>query len=283
MQDPANISPAPPSGGYPVDDGPPPPTGRNVIIAVVLLALFAGGLWYYLKGRAPEPPPPPPAEPLAVPDAGVAFVLPPMSERDFAARDALTGLSPLSEWQEWLAQQDLIGKFTAAVANIAEGESPRAALAFLAPKQPFEVVEKKRKIYAAPASFARYDTVTRVIDSIDADGAAFAYRKLKPLIDGVYAEISRPGAKFDDTFKAALDRMADVPLPDGETELVPKGALFAYADPKLEALSQAEKHLLRFGPKNANVVQQKARDLREKLFSGAAPSNANAGPPDGGR
>lgn len=265
MQDPANVSPPPPTGGYPVDDGPPPPTGRNFLIGLALLAVFAGGLWYYLKGRAPDAPPPQ-TEPAAAPDAGTPTALPPLAERDFTARDALAGLSPASEWQEWLAQQDLLGRFTAAVANIAEGESPRAALVFLAPKETFDVIERKKKIYAAPAAYARYDTVARVIGSIDANGAAFAYRKLKPLVDGVYAEIARPGARFDDTFKAALDRMVNLPLPEGDVELVSKGALFAYADPKLEALSQAEKHLLRFGPKNARVVQEKCRALRESLF-----------------
>lgn len=279
MQDPANISPTPPTGGYPVDDGPPPPTGRNVLIAFALLALFAGGLWYYLKGRAPDAPPPTLAEPAAAPDAGTTAALPPMTERDFIAKDALAGLSPLSEWQEWLAQQDLLGRFTAAVANIAEGESPRAALVFLAPKGTFDVVERKKKIYAAPSAYARYDSIARVIGSIDANGAAFAYRKLKPLVDGVYAQIARPGARFDDTFRAALDRMVNLPLPDGDVELVSKGALFAYADPKLEALSHAEKHLLRFGPKNARVVQQKSRELRESLFE--TPGGHQA--PDAGR
>ena len=54
-------------------------------------------------------------------------------------------------------------------------------------------------------------------------------------------------------------------VPDGEPTLVPRGALWAYADPALEALSPAEKHLLRLGPRTQRMVQEKLGDFAREL------------------
>jgi hypothetical protein len=53
--------------------------------------------------------------------------------------------------------------------------------------------------------------------------------------------------------------------------------LYAYADPALEALGPVEKHLLRMGPRNARLVQGKAKALREALFPTGSDA-ASAGP-----
>ncbi len=43
------------------------------------------------------------------------------------------------------------------------------------------------------------------------------------------------------------------------------GGRFVFVDPRLEALGDLEKQLLRMGPRNARLVQEKARDIREAL------------------
>jgi hypothetical protein len=43
------------------------------------------------------------------------------------------------------------------------------------------------------------------------------------------------------------------------------GAVYAFSDPKLEALGPVEKHLLRMGPRNARLVQAKAREIEGAL------------------
>ena len=44
-----------------------------------------------------------------------------------------------------------------------------------------------------------------------------------------------------------------------------KGAIYLYADAQLESLGPVEKHLLRMGPRNARLLQEKARELRTAL------------------
>lgn len=260
---------------------PPPPTTEPrrsttgvVVGGILIAAAIAVGLWYFFV-RRPEPPTPVITnEPMAeLPDAGTA---PPLTDlpqvavtdRDERARQELANLSNEPEWKKWLEEQkDLLGKFAAAVANIAEGESPRTVLAFLAPGGKFEVTEGEAT-FIADESYARYDTVARVFGSIDVGRAAKAYQTLHPLIDAVYAEISRPGSKFDDTFAKAIDRLVSVPVQKEPVEVVAAGALYAFADPELEKLSAAEKHLLRMGPKNQAIIQRQLRELKEALGLG---------------
>jgi hypothetical protein len=52
---------------------------------------------------------------------------------------------------------------------------------------------------------------------------------------------------------------------EGPVLVEPDGAVYAFADPKLEALGPVEKHLLRMGPRNARLVQQKAREIETSL------------------
>ncbi len=253
----------------PTPPPPPPPSEKSstgTIVAVILAAVvIAAAVWWFLL-RKPEVAPPPPA-PVEAPDASVAPAPAsvPVAERDARAREQLAGLSKEPEWKTWLEQQDLIGKLTAAVANVAEGESPRGSLGFLAPSGAFQVATKKGKSTIDEKSFARYDTVTRVFASLDAGLAAKAYTALHPLIDGVYAEIAPPGAKFDVTFGKAIDRLVAVPVPSGAIEVVPKGALYAFADEGLEQRSAAEKHLLRMGALNQRKVQAKLAELKAAL------------------
>jgi hypothetical protein len=90
---------------------------------------------------------------------------------------------------------------------------------------------------------------------VDPGSAARAYRQLSPYLEGAFAQIAQPGERFDDVLRAAIERLRAVPVPVGPIEVVPKGALYLYADAALEARPPAEKQLLRFGPTNQAALQ----------------------------
>jgi hypothetical protein len=46
-------------------------------------------------------------------------------------------------------------------------------------------------------------------------------------------------------------------------------ANWVFMDPELEALSAVQKQLLRMGPANSAIIQQKARDLRGAVLQTA--------------
>ncbi|MDQ3265127.1 MAG: DUF3014 domain-containing protein [Myxococcota bacterium] len=255
--------------------------GGKVILMIIGLCLFLGGLGYWYLGGEEEAPAP------AVVDAGTPApppkpTLPSPSETDPRVRSLLGPASTEANWAEYLKQSDLVRVFVSATNNIAEGESPRTRLFFLRPVGEFQTTEKAdrrkktRKLFIAPASYARYDGVTLVIGSLDEKVIASAYVALKPWIDLAFEEIAPRNARFETIWQNAINRLVAVPLPVGEVEVVPQGALFAFADPATEALSAAEKHLLRMGPTNQKVIQAKLVAISEAI---TAASSAGA---DGG-
>jgi len=188
------------------------------------------------------------------PDAGA--VEPPLQDSDPQVRNQLAGVSGDPLWKAWLEQTDLVRRFAAAVQQVADGESPRASVPFLA--RPARSWQRRRSAGPTtidPRSYARYDGVARCIASIDAAKAAAGYRALQPLMDRAWRELGPPGTKIDGALARAIARLVAVPVPKGEVELVPKGALWAFKDEALEQRTAAEKHLLRMGPDNMQRVR----------------------------
>ncbi|MDY7231144.1 DUF3014 domain-containing protein [Hyalangium rubrum] len=270
MSQPSNPgSPTPGSSG-----GELPPTqkprGKPVVLIAALVVLVGIGVAYsVMRLRQREvPPSEPPPPPVAVQvDAGTPPSLEPPSvpEGDAKVRALMGPLSTDPDFAKWLSVEGLLQRFTTAVSNIADGESPRMVLSFLAPVEGFQVIEAKGKTTIDPKSYERYDGVARVVGSLDLPGAGRAWLELKPLVDRVYAEIAPPGRTFEQTFTQAIQNLLAVPVPEGDVEVVPQGGLYAYADPKLEGLSRAQKHLLRMGPKNIQLIQGRLQALHSEL------------------
>jgi len=269
----------------PSPSAPPPPpsaSSRKLLAAglVAFVVIALGITWYVLRASTEElaltqPPPTTsapttPAQPPEEPQPQ-GPPLPALDQSDPRTRELLGAMSSDPEFQKWIANEGLIRRFTAASFNIAEGESPRAVLAFLAPQGAFQVVERSGHTFIAPESFARYDTVARVLGSLDTQATTQAYKMLKPLIDQAFKEIGPPGQRFDSTLSRAIQRMLDTPVPEGDLEVVDTpGVNYAYAAPELEQLSAAQKHLLRMGPANARAIQAKLRELHKALGLPAA-------------
>jgi hypothetical protein len=213
-------------------------------------------------------PAPPVATPPAAPDARRPALapgpleaapplppLPPLAESDAAVRDlaAPLGAEPV------LPPDNLVPRFVAAADNVANGESPRAHLGFLAPKGRFRVVARDGRLWIDPASYARYDAVADRIAALDAAEVVGLYRRVGPLVAEAHRQLGQPPETFDGTLARAVDELLAVPVVEGDVEVVPKVITYAFADPRLEGMSPAQKHLLRMGPRNVRLVQGQLR------------------------
>ncbi|MCY1041715.1 DUF3014 domain-containing protein [Corallococcus sp. bb12-1] len=267
MSDPNFVNQPPGVPPPPVADPPKAPSRGKVLGILVALMVVALVASYFGLKRQSEPAPV--VVTPAVVDAGVVALPPDVSlpESDGRVRELVRKLSVDPELARWLEERDLARRFTSSVNNIAEGESPRASLLFMAPQGGFEVAAfgTGGRTSIAPASYARYDLVARVLGSLDATGAGLVYRELKPLIDQAYREIAPPGQTFEVTFGRAVQHLLAVPVPPGPVEVESKGALYVYTAPELEGLSRAQKHLLRMGPGNIRIIQAKLREMRTAL------------------
>lgn len=258
------------------DSAPTPPPKRGPLWPFVLLIiLVAGGFLAWRVLERPQTvfvPPQSPDAGVAVTEAVDAAVPANLDDGDTQLRKLAAGWSSDPTFAKWL---DLLSlrHLVAAAQLVADGASPRPALPFLSITGPFVVREveapkpAKGKVrpppglFVATASYARYDGLLQVFGSVNAAAAGDAYAQLRPFCDAAFGEIGRPGKRFDDVLTAALRRVLEVKPIDGEVELVPKGAVYAFADPALEALSAAEKQVLRLGPENGRVLQRQLREF----------------------
>lgn len=271
------------TGGDPGDEPPRGGIGFPVILAagaVLVIALLGVVFLVFQKPGKPAATPAPmlatPAAPAAT--ATPAVALPPLETSDAFVRGVAQALSRHPELARWLAQASLVRTLTAVVDNVASGDSPRAHLEFLAPKQRFKAARRPpRQIVPDPAGFAGYDTFADAIASVDASAAATAYRTLAPLFEAAYLELGHPGGGFPKALERAIQALLAVPVLRADVALVPHAIGFRYEDPALEALTPAQKQFLRIGPRNVRIVQGKLHELQAALAA-ATPSALAAAP-----
>ena len=181
-------------------------------------------------------------------------------------RGIAQALSSHPELARWLAQNALVRTLTAVVDNVANGETPRPHLSFLAPKQRFKAARRPpRQIVPDPAGFAGYDTFADALASVDAGAAATAYRTLAPLFEAAYVDLGHPGGGFPKALERAIQALMAVPVLRDDVALVPHAIGFRYEDQALEGLTPAQKQFLRIGPRNVRIVQGKLRELQAAL------------------
>lgn len=259
---------------------PDPPAGERrrsaaLWVAAALLVLGVAAAMYVLFGtrdRAMDAPPAAvdtdlpsgPRAPLGGPAEDV--VVPPLDETDALVRQLVGALSSHPRVAAWLTTDDLIKNFTAVVHDISAGMTPASRLPAVAPGGNFRTSEGDGEQRIDPRSYARYDSLAGAVASIDAAGAARLYGTLKPRIEEAYAEQGFPHVAFDRTLERAIVRLLQTPVVAEGAAVHPRGAeMFAYADQRLENLSPAQKQLLRMGPRNARIVQEKLREIAVAL------------------
>ena len=246
-------------------------------VAAFLVVIAAGIAVYFLFFRsAPEkiPPTEQVEESVALPEekgtepetkeTAYAPIYADIEESDSLVRELIKNISENSKLAQWLSTKDIIRKFTAAVDNIANGQSPRAHIDFFLPDGPFEVVEKNGMLYMDPDSYERYDPVANVFSSLDPEETVILFRRFKPVIDEAYSELGYPDTDFEGTLKKAINELLTV-LVVKDVLLESKVISYGMVDPKLENLSEAQKHLLRMGHENVKKIQQKLRELKSSL------------------
>lgn len=254
---------------------PPPPQPRWLLIIAAGVLVFAlVAVWYYLRSGADLDradtgteealaPQPSGAQPLEEPGGDTA--LPPLDESDPLVRDLVRALSQHPQVVAWLTTDQLIRNFTVAVMNVSGGETPAGHLHTIAPGGRFQTRQQGGTTYIDPRSYSRFDGHANAVSELDAGGTARLYTTLKPRIDEAYRELAGPNADFDRALERAIVELLKTPVVEGEVAVEPRTVGYAYADPALESLSRAQQQLLRMGPGNVRLVQEKLREIARQL------------------
>jgi hypothetical protein len=249
---------------------------------VGLLVVIAGGAWYWWmqQHKTVSLPPDTPSVAKPSPDAQATppppvTPLPPPEQTDDQLRNQMAKITSDPNAQAWMREDDLVRRFVSAVRLIADGESPHLPLGFLAPTGAFNVIERNGSMVVDPVSFQRYDLVANAIASVDVSACSGAYATLRPLLESAYREIGEPGTTFEPVLAKALQRLINTPVPDEEiaVQYGKNSAMYEFVNGSLQALSPAQKHLLRMGPKNMRLIQNKLKEIESALHLNAAPNS----------
>jgi len=250
----------------------PTPTRRSVglWIAVVVILTAALATLLVLVWRRPAASPPAAAHTEAAPRpsrglGGEAepITLPPLNESDALVRELVGKISSSPRLAAWLATDDLIRDFTIGVANVTQGQSATRQLTVLRPSSKFEVIQRGKDIAIDPRSYKRYDGMAAAASSIDPAGIARVYATLKPRIEEAARELGDPS--FDRTLERAIVQLLQTPVVEDPILVQTKGIGYGFADPKLEALTPAQKHLLRTGSRNVRTIKESLRNIANAL------------------
>ena len=240
-------------------------TGRWIAVAVLFILAIAAG-WYYVQTRRAATDAAPVGtgetdaanQPLGA--GGPAIDLPPLDQTDTLVRTLASGLSSHPLLVSWLATDGILRRFTVVIDNIAYGQPVRKQLTAVTPAGSFRVTGRGT-LRADPRNYARYEPLTSAMESIEPVRAAQMYSMLRPRVEEAYLEMGR-GVSFDRALEQAIIALLQAPPVRGNETLVPaKPVGYAFTNPQLQALSPAQKHLLRMGPERAPRVQAKLRDI----------------------
>lgn len=195
-----------------------------------------------------------------------AFVLPRLDNSDQLIRDGAVSLTRHEGINTWLGVDELIRKTVAFTDNIANGTIAKEPATALAPRGQFSVDEVSEGVYVVnERSYDRFNNVTNILLSIDTKRAVEFYVLLRPLFQQAYGELGYPSGKFDEIILRAIGRLLETPRVTEPAKLVRPVVMYEYQNPQLESLSPAQKQLLRMGPKNAESIKDKLRDIAREL------------------
>jgi len=198
-----------------------------------------------------------------------AFVLPRLDSSDQLIRDGAVSLTRHEGINTWLGVDQLIRKTVAFTDNISNGNIAKEPAVALAPRGQFSVDEISDGVYVVnERSYERFNNVTNILMSIDSKRAVEFYVLLRPLFQEAYGELGYPSGEFDEIILRAIGRLLETPRITEPANLIRPVVMYEYQDPKLESLSPAQKQLLRMGPKNADSVKDKLRDIARELRAG---------------
>jgi Protein of unknown function (DUF3014) len=187
--------------------------------------------------------------------------LPSLDASDALVRELGRRLTSHPELAAWLATDRLVRTFVASVDGIAGGLSPAKRFRGQAPSEAFRAAGSRQSLYIDPRSYSRYDRFADIVGSIDAQGAAAVYRRLKPLMQQAYGELGYVDRDFDEAMRNAMGALLAVPVEEGRVELIVRSVAYEYVDPELESLTPAQKQLFRMGPRNVKIIQNKLGEL----------------------
>lgn len=244
----------------------------KLIIAAVVLMLGGAGYYWYSQRQAAAPAATaeaPAAAPAPASDNAFFYDLPPLEDSDEFLRGRFSALSSHPLMAAWLKTTDLARNLIVVLENTSRGLNPSKHLRALKPTGTFRVIRSGERSDGSgermtldPRNYQRFNGIAEAAASIDAAAAGTLYKGLKPLLQTAYDELGNQ-EPIDRALERAIAGLLAAPVVEGDIPLTigSEGVGFKYLDPKIEALTGAQKQLVRMGPTNQRLIQGRVRQF----------------------
>ncbi|WP_435275527.1 DUF3014 domain-containing protein [Psychrobium sp. nBUS_13] len=191
--------------------------------------------------------------------------LPTLDESDTLAIDKAKELSWLPTATNHLNNKDIVRNFVTFVDNASRGDLAAKFSPILSPSAKFSINEIEQEMYIDPESYERYTPYVDTINSLNVDMAIDALVFMAPLLDEAYMELGYEQGAFVGTLDLALGEMLQAPVIRNPIKVIAPSAMYKYADPQLEGLSDIQKLMLRMGPDNITKLRPKLQQIQGAL------------------
>lgn len=271
-------------------------SNKTILIGVVVIIAIAAVVYFYQGNpekvtQAPPPPPPPIVTPAPQPELPPAQDIPEpvqamplepnvpepepeptltLETSDDELRVELAGAGDSDLLIAVLTNDDLVQRSASMIDGMSRGILLGKVLPVAPPKGKFTTITEQGNEYMDPAGYERYDSYAQSIEALDTDTLASTFHRFRPLLEEAYGTLGYPKEDFDNALIRALDRVLLTPEITEPIELKRKEAIYQYADPELEELTDLQKQLLRMGPDNINKIKRQAAALRAALLDPAS-------------
>lgn len=213
-----------------------------------------------------------PAAPIAAPPVTeVQPKIPPapvVSEEtgDQYARESIDAVNGGKALAQFVAGDYVVERAVAIIDALRRGEVPYKLLPVGKPSTTFPISDNGLRVTLDTAGFSRYDGFAQWVGGLNTPALVSLLNDYEMIATQALTRMGVTDFDIRSALIAATTQILSTPQVSVDAELMRREANWVYMDPELEALSSLQKQVLRMGPENADIVQQKARDIRGALL-----------------
>ena len=189
-----------------------------------------------------------------------------LTDSDELVREAIGRLGGGIVATQFSRASNLLERAVSLTDNLAAGNVPYRLVPIAPPKKPFPIQDDGLRVTVDPEGYRRFDGFADWVHGLDAIAIVSAYQRFSAFADEAFALLGYAESdQFRDRINQALRLILTTPPIPADAELKKQEAVWVYVDDAIENLPELHKQLLRLGPRNLSLVQDKAREINYAL------------------
>jgi len=185
---------------------------------------------------------------------------------DRYARESIDAANGGKALAQFVAGDYVVERAVAIIDALRRGEVPYKLLPVGKPSTTFPISDDGLRVTLDAAGFSRYDGFAQWVGGLDTTALVSLLNDYEMIATQALTRMGVSDFDIRSAVLAATTQILSTPQVAVDAELMRREANWVYMDSELEALSSLQKQVLRMGPENADIVQQKARDIRGALL-----------------